>query len=73
MKFTFSPVVLSEPLQISLSTAEDSANYFSGHESSVRQGEKGRLLPVGVYRIIDDQLFQIVDAPRIKTKQLPQG
>lgn len=59
MKLKFSPVI-----QISLSTAEDSANYFTGHESRVQQPDSTRVMPTGTYRIVDDQLFQIVEAPR---------
>jgi len=69
VKCTFStsiqilPVVLSPAVQISVSTAEESANYFTGHSQNLREAEPTALLPGGTYRIIDDQLFQIVESP----------
>ena len=59
MSLRFSPVV-----QISLSTAEDSANYFTGHVQATHQPVLPSVMPAGLYRIVDDQLFQIVEAPR---------
>ena len=63
VKFNVSPVVLSPSVQIAVSTAEDSANYFTGNEPRVGPIEKGDSLPDGIYRIVNDQLFQIVEGP----------
>jgi len=63
VKFNVSPVRFSPSVQIALSTAEDSANYFTGHEFRASAGFAGGSLPTGVYRIVDDQLFQIVEGP----------
>lgn len=72
VKFNFSPVVLSPSVQMALSTAEDSANYFTGQESHVGSVDKGGSLPSGIYRIVDDQLFQIIEAPRPQRNVLPR-
>jgi hypothetical protein len=66
-------VRFSPAIQISLSTAEESANYFTGHGPLVTDNEPVALLPAGTYRVVDDQLFQIVDSPvRLgPPKQLP--
>lgn len=53
---------LSAPLQISVSTAQDSANYFTGPEIRLHTPDLKTLLPSGTYRVIDDQLFQIIEA-----------
>ena len=60
---------LSLPVQISLSTAEDSANYFTGDASGLHQPDLTKSMPAGTYRIIDDQLFQIIEAPRPQRNQ----
>ena len=54
---------LSPAIQISLSTAEDSANYFTGNEPRLHQADLSRIMPDGIYRIVNDELFQIVPAP----------
>ena len=57
------PVALSPAVQISVSTAEESENYFTGHSQYPPEAEPSSLLPGGTYRIVDDQLFQIVESP----------
>jgi hypothetical protein len=64
MSLKFSPTV-----QICLSTAEDSENYFTGEP--IRQPEFTAALPPGTYRIVDGQLFQIIEGPR-RQKEVPR-
>lgn len=63
VKFNVSPIKFSPSVQIALSTAEDSANYFTGHGFRASAVNAGGSMPSGVYRIVDDQLFQIVEGP----------
>ena len=46
MKLNLSPVV-----QISLSTAEESLNYFTGNEPRVWEHDVSAIMPSGTYRI----------------------
>ena len=57
-------VKLSPAVQISLSTAEESAYYFTGSEAPPHAPDMTTMMPAGVYRVVDDQLFQIVQTPR---------
>jgi hypothetical protein len=45
--------------QISLSTAEEEANYFSEEISPRDTGGDGQILCPGSYRVIDGQLYRI--------------
>jgi hypothetical protein len=58
-------------LQISLSTADDEANYFTGIPIPSVVPDSARLLPAGTYRIIDGQLCRILPgvSPRFTTSQ----
>jgi hypothetical protein len=56
-------VALSPAVQISVSTADESENYFTGHSENSPEAEPSALLPSGTYRIVDGQLFQIVESP----------
>jgi hypothetical protein len=47
-------------LQISLSTADDEANYFTGNPSPPVKPDPNRLLPAGTYRVLDGQLYRVV-------------
>ena len=71
---TRSEVTLSPPVQIALSTAEDAANYFTGEESCQvpAVSDLSRVMPSGIYRIVDDQLFHLSDLrswPRKETTE----
>jgi hypothetical protein len=59
---------LSPAVQISLSTAEDSLNYFTGNEPRLQEADENTVMPSGTYRIVDDQLFQIVEGPRERSE-----
>jgi len=50
-------------MQIALSTAEESEYYFTGYQERQQVPDLSAAIPPGVYRIIDDQLLQIVEAP----------
>ena len=58
---------LSQPVQISLSTADDSANYFTGEVPRVHEPDLSAAMPSGPYRVVDDQLFQLV----VETRRAP--
>jgi len=47
-------------LQISLSTADEEANYFTGSPIPSVVPNLDRLLPAGTYRVIDGQLCRVV-------------
>ena len=49
-----------EELQISFSTAEDEVNYFTGNPAPAIKADPSRLLPAGLYRVIDGQLYRIL-------------
>ena len=67
MRFKLSPAV-----QISLSTAEESAYYFTGSEPPPHAPDVTTIMPPGVYRVVDDQLFQIIQTPRSQPVELPR-
>lgn len=50
--------LLMTEFQLSLSTAEDEANYFSQYPSVFPAPVSE--VPTGIYRVIDGQLFQVV-------------
>ena len=58
-------------LQISLSTADDEANYFTGNPTPSVVPNLGRLLPAGAYRVIDGQLCRVLAgiSPRFSSSQ----
>ena len=51
---------LSEPFQLSLSTAEDEVNYFTAPPLPVYIQEPSTALQQGTYRVIDGQLHLVV-------------
>lgn len=65
-------VKLSPVIQISLSTAEDSAYYFNGPELSPHVPDLTTIIPAGVYRVVDDKLFQIIESPRSPQRADPK-
>jgi hypothetical protein len=58
-------------LQISLSTADDEANYFTGSPIPSVVPNLARSLPAGMYRVIDGQLCRILPgvSPRFSPSQ----
>lgn len=50
--------------QIALSTAEEERNYFTGDLSPTPFSASAEAaMPVGVYRVIDGEVFRIVPGP----------
>jgi hypothetical protein len=39
-------------------------NYFTGSEARSWEADLNAVMPSGTYRIVDDQLYQIIEAPR---------
>jgi hypothetical protein len=56
-------------LQISLSTADDEANYFTGDPAPSVGPKPSRLLPAGTYRVLDGQLYRVL--PGISPRHSP--
>ena len=56
--------------QFSLSTAEDEKNYFTGQPASMEQPLAEPVLPAGIYRVIDNQLYRVVPgiAPTVEVQ-----
>ena len=46
--------------QLSVSTAEDEMNYFTGQPELAVQPNVDAILPPGTYRVIEGQLYRIV-------------
>lgn len=46
--------------QISLSTAEEELNYFTGHEAATFEVYPAPVMPAGTYRMVDGRLYRIV-------------
>jgi hypothetical protein len=53
------PLTLTD-FQISLSTAEEEANYFTGGIQRLHEPDPAVVMPAGIYRVIDGQLYRIV-------------
>jgi hypothetical protein len=49
--------------QLSLSTAEDELNYFSGQPEAPHMPSPEAVLPPGNYRVMEGQLYRIVPEP----------
>ena len=47
--------------QLSLSTADEEVNYFTGEQIPDQPLDVETLIPAGTYRVLNDQLYQIVD------------
>lgn len=47
--------------QMSISTAEDELNYFSGYAQPKAQIPTGSAMPTGTYRVVDGVLWRIVN------------
>jgi hypothetical protein len=56
-------------LQISLSTADDEANYFTGDPAPSAVPKPSRFLPAGTYRVMDGQLYRVL--PGISPRYIP--
>jgi len=54
--------------QFSLSTAEEERNYFTGQPAPIVQPDPNAILPPGLYRVIDDRLYRVVEgvAPTVR-------
>jgi hypothetical protein len=46
--------------QLSVSTAEDENNYFTGQQNVIEQPEPSKVLPAGLYRVIEGQLYRVI-------------
>ena len=46
--------------QLSLSTAEDQQNYFSGMPPTMHEPSPNSILPAGIYRVVDGSLHRLV-------------
>lgn len=55
-------------MQLSLSTAEDERNYFTGSSPvSPPEPDPEAILPPGIYRVIDGEIFRVsAGAPDLK-------
>lgn len=53
--------------QLSLSTAEEESNYFTGQPVAIPQPDPNEILPPGLYRVIDGRLYRVIEgfAPRL--------
>ena len=51
---------VSKPFQMSLSTAEDEVNYFTGQPVSLHVPEPSTAFLPGTYRVVDGQLCLIL-------------
>ena len=47
--------------QLSVSTAEEENNYFTGQPPAIIQLNLNAILPPGMYRVIDGRLYRVVD------------
>lgn len=45
--------------QMSVSTAEEELNYFTGDQPVVVPQDPNAVLPAGVYRVIDGRLYRV--------------
>ena len=48
--------------QISVSTAEEENNYFTGQPEASVEPRPNAILPPGTYRVIDGELYRVVDS-----------
>ena len=48
--------------QMSVSTAEDEINYFTGQPEISVEPRPSKILPPGNYRVIEGRLYRIVDS-----------
>ena len=46
--------------QISVSTAEEEQNYFSGSEQAEAPKQVGSFMPTGTYRVVDGSLYLVL-------------
>ena len=56
-----SDIHLSPSFQISLSTADEESYYFTGEQVASVSPEFEKLFPSGLYRVLDDKLYMIVE------------
>lgn len=56
--------------QMSVSTAEEESNYFTGERSRIHHEDPNLAMPAGNYRVINGQLYRIVSigAPTARTQ-----
>jgi hypothetical protein len=47
--------------QLSVSTAEEENNYFTGQQPPVMQLDPNVILPAGTYRVLAGRLYRVVD------------
>jgi hypothetical protein len=54
--------------QLSVSTAQEERNYFTGQPTVTLKPEPNAILPPGLYRVIDDRLYRVIEgvAPRMR-------
>lgn len=50
--------------QLSVSTAEEESNYFTGQPPTLIRPDANAILPPGVYRVIDGRLYRVVEGVR---------
>jgi len=53
-------MMLSDGFQISLSTAEEEGNYFTGEQTVSAGPEFENLFPAGTYRVVDSKLYMVL-------------
>ena len=46
--------------QLSVSTAEEEQNYFSGYEQTEAPKRVGSFMPTGTYRVVDGSLYLVL-------------
>lgn len=47
--------------QLSVSTAQEESNYFTGEPPVFLQSDPNAILPAGLYRVIDGRLYRVVE------------
>jgi len=47
--------------QLSVSTAEEENNYFTGQPPTWLMPDPSQILPSGLYRVIDGRLYRVID------------
>jgi hypothetical protein len=48
--------------QLSVSTAQEESNHFTGQPQAVPEPDPNAILPPGLYRVIDGRLYRVVQA-----------
>ncbi len=47
--------------QLSVSTAQEESNYFTGQPLATLEPDPSAILPPGLYRVIDGRLYRVIE------------